>query len=636
MSSRATLLLLTALLAIPGCEAGGRPGTRDGGGGLDGSPPPGTDAGTAPFRCSPGTSGCDGNVYWECGADGDSRSFETTCERACDPTLRCVECRPGARRCDGTISQACTANGRAWVAGRDCAEWGSACGADGFCTDACADAERTASNVGCEYWPVALANTNELDATTFDYRVVVANPNDATANVRVRRGATDAWTGTVPPGGLVEIPLPWVPGQSFNIPEGRWTSFVTADGAYRLTSDLPVIASQFNPFEYRVGSVNSFTNDATLLYPTHVLTGDYVGVSYPPLSRRRVSSGIGGSSSTARYPGYLAIAATAPGTTRVQFTARGEVAADPGGRWPATRTGGSFAFDLARGEVAHVVAAVPPDCAPGRPGFVEARRCMTVPIFGEQCDLFQTCTEQEYDLTGSRVVADQPVAVFGGHTCAYVPTSATACDHLEVMMPPIQSWGRAYVSAPMADGSLNGTNIVRVLPAFEATTVTISPPQGGVSGGMLSPGQFLELDATTPFTVSGTSAILVAQYLRGQYATDPPAARGDPALTVLVPSEQFRSDYTFVLPSSYNAGTNGQNHVLVIRPPGLAITVDGAPVTASFAAIGGSEIAVLPLEGGTHRMRAEMPFGLIAYGLGSFTSYATPAGLDLEPITILF
>ncbi|MCA9606314.1 MAG: IgGFc-binding protein, partial [Myxococcales bacterium] len=210
-----------------------------------------------------------------------------------------------------------------------------------------------------------------------------------------------------------------------------------------------------------------------------------------------------------------------------------------------------------------------------------------------------------------------------------------ACDHLEVQMPPIQSWGRAYVSAPMADGSIVGTNVVRVMPAFESTEVTVTPPQGGVSGGTLSPGQFLEFDATTPFAVTGTSAVLVAQYLRGQYATTPESARGDPAMTVLVPSEQFRSEYTFILPSSYNASTNGQNHVLVIRPPGLEITVDGAPLSVTFTPIGGSEVAVVLLDGGTHTMTAAMPFGLIAYGMGSFTSYATPAGLDLKPITIL-
>ena len=49
-----------------------------------------------------------------------------------------------------------------------------------------------------------------------------------------------------------------------------------------------------------------------------------------------------------------------------------------------------------------------------------------------------------------------------------------------------------------------------------------------------------------------------------------------------------------------------------------------------------AEVGVILLEGGTHAISGTQPFGLIAYGLGSFTSYATPAGLNLEPITILY
>jgi hypothetical protein len=175
-----------------------------------------------------------------------------------------------------------------------------------------------------------------------------------------------------------------------------------------------------------------------------------------------------------------------------------------------------------------------------------------------------------------------------------------------------------------------------VLPAFESTTVTVTPPQGGVSGGTISPGTFLEFEVTSPFEVRGDRAVLVAQYIRGQYATTPESARGDPALTVLVPAEQYRDEYTFTLPSSYSAATNGQNHLLIVRPPGLELTLDGAPVSASWQTIAGREIAVVPLAGGTHTIRGGDAFGLVAYGLGSFTSYATPAGLNLEPITILF
>ncbi len=633
--------VLTLLVLCASCSAGGRPprgSTRDGGGQLDAHLPPGVDGGPVVTRCTPGAGACDGNTYYVCGDDGQTHTMAIQCDHACDPDLRCVLCRPGSRRCEGTVSMACSADGQAWFSGRDCSEWGSTCAGDGFCSDACADAERTSSNVGCVYWPTPLANTSELDTSTFDYRVVVANPNDTPANVRVTRGGSDVYTGTVDPHGLSEITLPWIDGESFALGEGSWNSIAVPNGAYRLTSDLPVIASQFNPFEYNVGSAYSYTNDATLLYPSHVLTGDYVGVSWPPLSRQSGTTGgpIGGGLSSIRYGGYIAVVGVSPEPTRVEVTARGDVAAEAGGRFPAASVGSTFAFMIQQGEVVHIAAAPPPECDSTRPGFVESRDCMTVPFLGEQCDVLQTCRETEHDLSGTRIVADHPVSVFGGHTCAYVPTSAQACDHLEVQMPPIQSWGRAFVSAPMGDGSTHGTNIVRVLAAFDGTDVTIDPPQGGMNGGTLGAGEYLEFEVSAPFSVQGSNAILVAQYLRGQYASDPAARRGDPALTVLVPEEQYRSDYTFILPSSYNAGTNGQNHLLVVRPPGLELTLDGAPAVSIWQTIGGREIGVILLDGGTHSISASDSFGLVAYGLGSFTSYATPAGLNLEPITVLF
>ncbi|AKF09803.1 IgGFc-binding protein [Sandaracinus amylolyticus] len=622
----ALCLAATCLLALllPSCtdDGPGRP-SRDAGPLADGQVAPGVDGG---LRCTPGRLACAGNTSFVCGDDGMSRTNEVACD-VCAPGLGCVLCVPGSRRCEGTVSMVCATDGRAWLTGRDCSEWGSSCGGNGYCGDACGEAEQTRSNVGCEYWPAPLANP-ALDGSRFDFRVVVANPNDTAANVRITRNGVDAYTGTVAANGLAEIPLPWIPGQSLDgIQPDDWRSITVAGGAYRMTSDVPVIAMQFNPFEYSSGGANSFTNDATLLYPTHVLTGDYVGLAYYPLSRTVDGNAL-------RYPGYIAVVGVSPEPTRVQVSARGAVAADAAGRFPATPTGGSFVVTLQQGEVVHIAAAIPPECAPGRPGYVENRECESTPI-GEICDVMETCREQDYDLTGTRITADRPVAVFGGHACAYVPTSAEACDHLEEQLPPIQSWGRAFVGAPMGDGSIGGTNVLRVI-AYEDTTVTVSPPQGGVGGGALRGGEFLELDVTSPFEVTGTSAIMVAQYLRGQYATEPAAQRGDPDVTVLVPSEQYREDYTFVLPSSYNAGTNGQNHLLVVRQPGVALTLDGAAVSATFVTVGGREIAVIPLAGGTHAISSTEPFGLIAYGLGSFTSYSSPAGLNLDPITVLY
>jgi hypothetical protein len=585
------------------------------------------------FRCTPGERACAGPVLYTCGPDGASRIDEVTCDNACDPTLGCVLCRPGTRRCEGAVSLACAPSGLTWVYGRDCSEWGSSCGGDGFCDDACGRAEAAKSNVGCEYWPSPIANTSELDGTVFDYRVVVANPSATDpANVRVTRGATVAAMQTVPPGGLAEIRLPWIEGQSLALSATGWQAFTTPNGAYRLTSDRPVTVMQFNPFEYAQGSSFSYTNDASLLLPQHVLTGDYVGASYLPLSRTTGTTGgfLPMPPTSLKYPGYIAIVGTTPTPTTVAIALSGNAAADRGGRWPATPRGGTITFTLARGEVAHVLAAVPPDCRPGSPGYQRVEYECTFGI----CNYFDVCREADFDLTGSRIAADQPVVVYGGHACAYIPNSAQACDHLEAQLPPIQTWGRTFESAPMVDPATPRPNVVRVAAAFPGTSVTVEPATFAAPR-TLGQGEWMEFEVSGPFRVSADKAIQVTQYMVGQYYGGMDARRGDPAMTILVPREQFRSDYTFVTPTSYNPGTNGQSFVLVSRPPGLAITLDGGPLSTTWQPIGDRELGIVPVAGGTHTMRASEPFGIILYGLGSFTSYAAPGGLNLEQITII-
>ena len=638
ISSRAWCIGLLAGCCGLGCSAsgGGEPvgsgasnGTG-GSGGSGGSWDGGTGAtGGGSLQCSPGSWACAGSVHYLCGADGLAHEQETQCPEACDATLGCVTCSPGSRRCEGEVSMVCAGDASGWTTGRNCAEWGSTCGSAGFCDDACGEAERTDSYVGCEYWPTPLTNTSELNPA-FDYRVVVGNPNTTSAHVTVTRGGADVYDSDVPAGGLAEIPLPYIDGQSFGMPLNNWTSLVVGNGTYRLRSDQPVTVAQFNPFEYSNGAdVFSYTNDATLLLPTHVLTGDYVNLTYVPFSRATGTTGTLPMPPTySKYPGYLAVVGVSPEPTFVRVQVTGYTVGDNAGRFGPTGPGGWLEFTLQQGEVAHVAAAPPPDCVPGRPGYNHVEEC----TFG-LCDFFDTCFEYEHDLTGSRVIADRPVQVFGGHVCAYVPYTSEACDHLEVQVPPIQTWGKQFVSRPMTDGGGSGENLVRVVAAFDGTEVTVSPPQGGIDTIVLDANRWVEFMASSAFSVSGTNAIMVGQFLLGQFYPEPDAARGDPAMTVLVPAEQYRKDYIFVTPSSYNAGTNGQSFMMIIRPPGTVLTLDGNAVDATWESAGGREIGIVPVEGGTHTIAGDEAFGMIAYGLGSFTSYAYPAGLNLNKIT---
>ena len=628
--------LVLSALALSGCGDDDRmgperdmgPGVDDGGGE--------TDMG-GPTGCTPGETACDGATFYTCGADGMSQMNPMECPGACDAVEGCVACTPGQRRCDGTVSMVCAPDASGFVTARDCAENGAICGGSGFCSDACGAAESSNSNIGCEYWPVPLANGGNF-STDYDFRVVVANPDTEPASVRVYRGSMMVSETTVAPGGLDDIVLPWISGMSDGL-GGAFSSIATPDGAYRLISDRPVTVAQFNPFEYDSSSAAdfSYTNDASLLLPSHTFTGEYIASSFVPLSRTVVQPSplpfLPPTRTAGKSPGYIAIAGITPEPTTVNIALSAPVAAEPSGKFAAAVAGSTISFTLQRGEVVHVVAAEPPDCSDTRPGYDTKSIC---PPDIPDCGTFlEFCNETEFDLTGSRIQANYPVAVFGGHACAYVPHNAEACDHLENQMPPLETWGTSYVTAPLGDPDPDLFNLVRVTSAFDGTTVTVEPAQDGVSTLTLGRGEWKEFRATGAFQVTGSSAIMVTQYLVGQQATEPEFERGDPAMVVLPPSEQFRRDYTFVAPTSYNSGTQGQSYLMIVRPPGLSVMLDGSAVGGTFETVGDSEVGFVPIEGGTHTMSATEEFGVIVFGMGQNTSYAYPAGLDLERILLI-
>lgn len=50
------------------------------------------------------------------------------------------------------------------------------------------------------------------------------------------------------------------------------------------------------------------------------------------------------------------------------------------------------------------------------------------------------------DMSGTRVVAQKPVAVFTGHTCL---ARLTQCDHLVEQLQPVSSWGNTFIVPPL-------------------------------------------------------------------------------------------------------------------------------------------------------------------------------------------
>ena len=56
----------------------------------------------------------------------------------------------------------------------------------------------------------------------------------------------------------------------------------------------------------------------------------------------------------------------------------------------------------------------------------------------------------EYDLSGSRVLSDKPISFISGHECGNLPDDLLFCDQLVEQIPPTSTWGKRYITAPIA------------------------------------------------------------------------------------------------------------------------------------------------------------------------------------------
>ncbi|MEM9066595.1 MAG: hypothetical protein AAGB51_14040 [Planctomycetota bacterium] len=231
------------------------------------------------------------------------------------------------------------------------------------------------------------------------------------------------------------------------------------------------------------------------------------------------------------------------------------------------------------------------------------------------------------DLTGSAILASKPIAVFGGHTCAFVPQGVRACDHLCEQMTPTDTWGRSVATVPLA--LRFGGDIFRVLATNDNTTVSIVSQGGAAETLTLNAGRFAERLIADVSSIVADQPVLVAQYSRG---SDADGVQSDPFMALVPPAEQFLDRYTFTTPSGFN-----RHFVNIVAPAALAaangVFFDAAPLDASlFTQITNSAFATAMVEisEGTHSMSATEAFGITIYGFASFDSYGYPGGISLS------
>lgn len=615
----------------------------------------------------------------KCNTTGTKATVQETCAggKLCI-NGKCQVCQAGVKLCDGDKAMACQSDGGGYELSQDCGKKGWQC-TGGLCKDPCSFDPKSKTNVGCDYYAVDLDNAyvfsgtsnpdgtpKYFDAQNSQFSVIVSNTAQKPAVVTVTAGTGQKSSYTVPPGALKIINLP---DPLWKVQKPGQQNPLNQDGtnrnrsAYRIQSNQPIVAYQFNPLQ----NYDVFSNDASLLLPMNGLDTEYW-----VMTREQ----------TGQLRGYLTVVAPATGKTHVKVTTTAPTQSgvcysvpDPSFpsdptkniKWPtscnnavvAMKKGDSQEFDLAQGEVLNIET----DAVGG-------------------------------DLTGTHVTADKPIAVFGGSESSNSPNTdhcvagkceyqgwecttnddcpRTCCqDHMEEQLFPVSSWGVSYLATKL---QVRGKekDAWRILASEDGTIVTTNPVVAAIPP--LSQGQWFEFESDKDFALTSNKPIMLGQFMAGSFAPDPnmdscttkfssqsekictttwntsgepvackkssdcpnmfqegDAKIGDPDFSLSVPTDQYLSSYVFLAPTKYV-----QNYINVMLPVGGSATLDKKPLNpASFAPFtAGWLIGRFPITEGAHTLECptknKSNCGLVVYGWAPFVSYSYPGGVALK------
>lgn len=233
------------------------------------------------------------------------------------------------------------------------------------------------------------------------------------------------------------------------------------------------------------------------------------------------------------------------------------------------------------------------------------------------------------ELTGTRITANAPIAVFGGNQCTNVPTNNFACDHIVEQMPSIDQLSSTYFLAQTPRTGALG-NVVRVVGTDADTEVRIN----GALVATLGSGEFYEGRVVGGQQLVASKPVLVAQYLIGQ--DQALGANTDPAMTVVPGADQWLNSYVFATPSG-DADFPDDFVTVVIQTNDLpTLTVDSIlvnpdlfnPIASSAYSFGSIDVSATS---GPFAITAASPFMLLLSGADNFDSYFTYGGAAFSP-----
>ncbi len=649
---RLSLLALAASLPFACLERGDR--------WLDIEPPPPSCI-SGRLRCTTAVERCEGSgsrAEWT--VVDDCAAIDKICV---DGIFECKTCIPDGFFCDGLDVRKCGSDGESSSMVETCdPSEGRAC-RNGSCDQLCETARVEKSNVGCEYWAVDLDNAN-IDATSNaaaqQFAVVVSNAQpDVPVVVTIEQddsvpGAVNApyeiASATIAPFNLEVFKLG--PREVDGSGPGEFdtgTHTALTRHAFRIKSDFPVVAYQFNPLE----NVSVFSNDASLLYPREALDfgGEAQLLNYVVLGWPQTIAATDDPATNFNPldPTNLRASLTIVGTT--QYTHVRVVTSTMvvgGGPVAETPPGGEIEIDLGPFDVLNL----------------------------ETGDF-------NADFTGTQIHSNKPVVVFSGGEASDAPHFDTladrfcCADHLEDQLSPIRTAGKTFAiphTPNRGDAARAAGADLESIPEPEYVRFVATQEQGAyISTTLPAPNEYIlleglgsmaEVEVFDHFIATSTDPIIVGQVMASQRATSVPRAGfpgGDPSLEMIPPLEQARTDYVFLTPDKYafdfvsivapfgavvllDSQTISDQTCLLAPADGLSAEERGTPnppyvvytCQLSFPTINDDVdppiINPSNQNDGVHRVSANAPVFVSVVGWDAFVSYAYAAGSDLREI----
>ncbi|MDF2697059.1 MAG: hypothetical protein K0S65_5442 [Labilithrix sp.] len=524
----------------------------------------------------------------------------------------------------------------------ECTE-GKGCGLDS-CVDACTSAAMSKGSAGCSFWTLPPDDGENSMGSCF--AAMVANTWDVPVHITAEYGAEaldisksiytatrpdpnaePVYTpvnGALPPGEvaiifLAQAPQPGgLPDYQVYCPKGVTPALkadpirhgTTKTKAFHLETDVPIAAYSIFPY----GGASSIVPTATVLLPVTSWDTTYVAMSPAVVGK------LGPFDPASLLRRTIQIVANED-DTKISMRPNADVAPAEG---VTPGVAGELAqWTIAKGEVLQIT--------------------------------------QPDSISGSPVVANKPIAMFGGSPITDIPSSVGFADMTQQQITPFSQWGTSYALVPYRSRLASPSGVTpetvpwSFIGAVDSTVLTYDPAKPPGAPDTLAAGEIVTFQTDALVTVKSQDSkhpFHVSLYMTGgANGGGLPSGGftyGDPDFVGVVPTDQFLDRYIFF--ADYTFPDTSLTLVRRKTTKGFEpVTLGCAGEITGWQPLGTTgeyEFAWVLLTSGSvpqkfgggtcgygrHEASSNGPFSVNVWGIAYHASYGYPGGMGSRPV----